>query len=72
MPKATFFNLEPSKRARLVDAAIVEFAKTLPMGGSLDRIAAAAGISKGSLYPYFDNKVLDQNKLTILAADPPC
>ncbi len=57
MPKPTFFNLAPAKRARLVDAAIVEFAETSYLGGSLDRIAAAAGISKGSLYQYFENKL---------------
>ncbi len=56
MPKPTFFNLPDSKRGPLVEALIDEFASRGYRHASLDRIAAAGGVSKGSLYQYFANK----------------
>jgi AcrR family transcriptional regulator len=56
MPRPTFFALPDDKRDRVIDAAILEFA-AWPYGvASLDRIASAARVSKGSLYQYFDDK----------------
>jgi len=57
MPKPTFFNLPDAKRDRLVDLAIDEFAAHPYRQASLSRIVAAAGIAKGSVYQYFDNKL---------------
>lgn len=56
MPRPTFHNLPEEKRERLVSAAIAEFAAHPFREASLDRIAAEAGVSKGSLYQYFDDK----------------
>lgn len=56
MPRPTFFALPEPKRQRVIDAAVAEFA-AWPFGAaSLDRIAAAAKVSKGSLYQYFEDK----------------
>lgn len=57
MPKPTFFNLDPDKRQRVIDAAIHEFGRHPFPQANLGRIAQAAGVSKGSMYQYFDNKV---------------
>ncbi|MCP4501123.1 MAG: TetR/AcrR family transcriptional regulator [Deltaproteobacteria bacterium] len=57
MPKETFFNLPDDKRKRIIDAACKEFAERGYTQGSLDVIAAAAKVSKGSLYQYFSNKL---------------
>lgn len=56
MPKSTFFNLAEDKRAPLVEALLDEFATRGYRHASLDRIARAGGVSKGSLYQYFSNK----------------
>lgn len=56
MPRPTFHNLATEKRERLVRASIAEFAAHPYREASLDRIAAAAGVSKGSLYQYFEDK----------------
>lgn len=56
MPKPTFHNLPETKRRRLVDSAIDEFAAHAYPEASLDRIAARAKVSKGSLYQYFEDK----------------
>ncbi|MCO4772815.1 MAG: TetR/AcrR family transcriptional regulator [Deltaproteobacteria bacterium] len=57
MPKPTFFNLPAAKRDRLVSLAIEEFSSKPYRQASLSRIVAAAGIAKGSVYQYFDNKL---------------
>lgn len=44
-------------RARILDAATVEFARNGLGGARVDRIAAAAGTNKRMLYYYFGNKV---------------
>lgn len=56
MPTSTFENLPADKRLRLMRAATAEFARTEFAGAKLDRIAAAAGVPKGSLYQYFADK----------------
>lgn len=56
MPRPTFHNLPVDKRQRVIDAAVAEFATHPFRVASLDRIAAAAGVSKGSLYQYFEDK----------------
>ncbi|NUQ76418.1 MAG: TetR/AcrR family transcriptional regulator [Polyangiaceae bacterium] len=57
MPKQTFENLPDEKRRRLVDFAIDEFAEHPFAQASLSRIVARAGIAKGSIYQYFDDKL---------------
>ena len=56
MPRQTFFNLAEPKRARLMDALKAEFAARPYARASVDRVIAAAGVSKGSFYQYFENK----------------
>ncbi len=57
MPKDTFYRLAADKRERLVAEAISEFAERPFEQASLSQIAARAGVSKGSVYQYFDNKL---------------
>lgn len=57
MPKPTFFNLPAAKRERIVALAIDEFSGRSFREASLSRIVARAGIAKGSMYQYFDNKL---------------
>ncbi len=56
VPKPTFFNLPEEKRQRLIDLAVEEFATHDYRVASVSRIVARAGIAKGSLYQYFDDK----------------
>lgn len=56
MPKETFFNLPPEKRATICQEAIVEFAAHSFNQASVNRIVARAGIAKGSFYQYFADK----------------
>lgn len=55
-PKPTFFNLPAEKRERIVRAAVAEFAASGYTRASLNTIVRKAGISKGSLYQYFEDK----------------
>jgi AcrR family transcriptional regulator len=57
MPKPTFLKLPAGKRKRVIDAALQEFGSKRYRNASLSGIVAAAGVSKGSLYQYFDNKL---------------
>jgi AcrR family transcriptional regulator len=57
MPTATFFALPDERRARLVDEAITEFAERSYAEASLSQIVRRAGIAKGSLYQYFEDKL---------------
>ncbi len=57
MPRPTWFNLPADKRGRVVDAAMREFGAHGFSGGSLNAIAGAAGVAKGSLFQYFDDKL---------------
>ena len=57
MPKQTFYNLSKEKRNVIVDAAVNEFADYGFEGASINRIVANSGISKGSFYQYFEDKM---------------
>lgn len=56
MPKDTFFNLPPEKRALILDVAISEFAQYSYDAASINRMVTQAGIAKGSFYQYFEDK----------------
>lgn len=56
-PKPTFQNLAREKRDRIVALAIEEFSERSFHDASLSRIVARAGIAKGSIYQYFDDKL---------------
>jgi len=56
MPRAPFLNLSADKQAAIVSAATAEFAEHGYRGASTNRIVAEVGISKGSLFYYFDGK----------------
>lgn len=55
MPNQTFFNLPEEKRARIIDAAMQEFASYSFDQASIARIIENAGIPRGSFYQYFGN-----------------
>lgn len=57
MPKSTFLNLPDDKRAKLIELALDEFAAQPYHQASLSRIVERAGIAKGSVYQYFENKL---------------
>jgi AcrR family transcriptional regulator len=57
MPKPTFENLPEDKRRRLIDLAVDEFTEHPYAQASLSRIVARAGIAKGSIYQYFEDKL---------------
>ena len=77
MPKATWRNLEADRRERVLFAAMAEFGTHGYSGGSLNVIAREAGVAKGSLFQYFDDKfdlfahVAEQASLSIYAAMEP-
>lgn len=56
MPKDTFFNLPQAKRENIINIALEEFATNTYKSASLTRIVERAGIAKGSMYQYFENK----------------
>ena len=56
MARNRFDNLEPERQDAILAAAADEFAARGYAGASLNRIIEDAGISKGSLYYYFDDK----------------
>lgn len=56
MPTQTFFNLPEAKRRAILDIALDEFAHHDYRNASISRIVARAGIAKGSLYQYFEDK----------------
>lgn len=45
-----------AKRLKILEAATARFAQSGYEATSMDDLAAAAGVSKGSLYDYFENK----------------
>ncbi len=65
MPLPRFATLDPSRRAAILRAAAEEFARAGLEAASHNRIIAAAGVSKGAMYYYFDNK--EDLLLTVLA-----
>lgn len=56
MPKKLFHELDHEKRARIVGVALREFAQYSYNESSTNRIVKHAGIGKGSLFKYFQNK----------------
>jgi AcrR family transcriptional regulator len=57
LPKPTWFRLPEAKRARVLDAAMAEFGRHGFSSGSLNVISREAGVSKGSLFQYFTDKL---------------
>lgn len=57
MIKKTFYNLPEEKRTRIINAILKEFAHSPKDKVSINRIIKIAGISRGSFYQYFDDKV---------------
>ena len=56
MPTATWHRLPEARRAAVLGAAEAEFAAHGFSGGSLNVVAREAGVAKGSLFQYFDDK----------------
>lgn len=56
MPKTTFFRLRDEKQEAVLRAAIHEFVEKGFAGAKIADIAQNAGVAKGSMYQYFDNK----------------
>ena len=56
MPKRRFEKLDPEVRGRILKAAALEFGTHGYADASLNRIVEQAGISKGSMYYYFEDK----------------
>jgi AcrR family transcriptional regulator len=56
VPRPRFAKLPEAQRETILRAAVAEFAAYGFADASLNRIIEAAGISKGSLYYYFDGK----------------
>lgn len=77
MPRPTWDNLDERRRERVLHAAMAEFGRHGYSGGSLNVIAREAGVAKGSLFQYFDDKfdffahVAEQTSLSIYAAMAP-
>ncbi len=57
MIKKTFYNLPEEKRNRIMEAIIQEFSNSSAEKVSINRIVRTAGISRGSFYQYFDDKL---------------
>lgn len=81
MPKLTFTNLPAAKREAILRLAIAEFAEHPYAVASLSRIVERAGIAKGSMYQYFEDKqdlylyllehAADQQLQLLRELDPP-
>jgi AcrR family transcriptional regulator len=56
LPTATWERLPEARRRAVLDAAETEFADRGFSGGSLNTIVREAGIAKGSLFQYFEDK----------------
>ena len=77
MPRATWENLDERRRERVLHAAMAEFGSRGYSAGSLNVISREAGVAKGSLFQYFDDKfdffahVAEQTSLSVYAAMTP-
>lgn len=69
MPKDTFINLSEEKRGQILDIAIKEFAEHPYNVASVSKIVREAGIAKGSIYQYFENKKELYRYLVKLSSD---
>lgn len=56
MPKQTFYNLSQEKKDKITNSAIEEFSCNTFSNASITKIAQNSGISKGSMYQYFEDK----------------
>lgn len=56
MPKETFTNLPQEKQEKIIAGAIKEFAYKGFKNGNIGQIAKNAGVAKGSMYQYFQDK----------------
>lgn len=56
MPTKIFTELDEKKQERIIDAALKEFAEYGYENASTNRIVKTCGVSKGSLFKYFENK----------------
>jgi Transcriptional regulator len=56
MPKETFLNLNEEKQEKIIRAAIGEFSRHGFEKANVGDIAKNAGVAKGSMYQYFENK----------------
>lgn len=56
MPKQTFLNLPEEKRRAFIKIALEEFANNDYNSASVSKIVEKAGIAKGSVYQYFEDK----------------
>jgi len=77
MPRPTWANLDAARRERVLHAAMAEFGRHGYSGGSLNVIAREAGVAKGTLFQYFDDKfdffahVAEYTSLRVYAAMEP-
>jgi AcrR family transcriptional regulator len=80
MPKPTFLNLSDEKRRAFLKIALAEFADNDYNSASVSKIVEKAGIAKGSLYQYFEDKqdlflylleVSNQELLDAIRQSPP-
>lgn len=69
MVKQTFLNLPEEKRKRIIEVALEEFASKSYAKASLSNIVKRAGIAKGSMYQYFQDKEALYRYLLELAAE---
>lgn len=56
MPKETFNNLSAEKQEKIIRSAVSEFSKHGFEKGNVGSIAKNAGVAKGSIYQYFEDK----------------
>ena len=80
MPKQTFLNLPEEKRRAFTEIALDEFAENDYNTASVSKIVEKAGIAKGSLYQYFEDKqdlfmylldVANQEMMGVIQQSPP-
>lgn len=57
MIKRTFYNLPPEKREKIIDVTRKEFRKGSKKKITINSVIKNAGISRGSFYQYFDDKL---------------
>ncbi|MBQ5399237.1 MAG: TetR/AcrR family transcriptional regulator [Ruminococcus sp.] len=57
MIKRTFYNLPAEKRAKIIDVTRKEFLKGNKQKITINTVIKNAGISRGSFYQYFDDKL---------------
>lgn len=57
MIKRTFYNLPPEKREKIIDVTKKEFLKGNKQKITINTVIKNAGISRGSFYQYFDDKL---------------